>query len=85
MPARRGPIGFDTRTRLAEVTDGLSSTFLIGEAARGNAANRLYAVGAGTNRTCVPLTSAYSYDGVYCSRSHPGVLENKGVFDLRHL
>ena len=63
--ARRGPIGFDTRTRFAEVTDGLSSTFVIGEAAGGNAANTLYAVGAGTNRTCVPLTSGYSYDGVY--------------------
>jgi prepilin-type N-terminal cleavage/methylation domain-containing protein len=65
VSARRGPIGFDTHTRLAEVTDGLSSTFLLGEAVGGNAANRLYAVGAGTNRTCVPLTSGYSYDGMY--------------------
>ena len=59
----RGPIGFDTRSRFAEFTDGLSQTFVIGEAAGGNHANRLYAVGAGANRTCVPLTDGYTYGG----------------------
>ena len=63
--ARRGPIGFDTRTRFAEIADGLSQTFLIGEAAGGDASNRLYAVGAGSNRTCVPLASGYTYGGSY--------------------
>jgi prepilin-type N-terminal cleavage/methylation domain-containing protein len=61
----RGPIGFDTQTRFAEFTDGLSQTFVLGEAAGGNQANKLYAVGAGPNRTCVPLTAGYTYDGAY--------------------
>jgi prepilin-type N-terminal cleavage/methylation domain-containing protein len=64
-PQLRGPIGFDTRTRFAEFTDGLSQTFVIGEAAGGNQANKLYALGAGANRTCVPLTAGYTYDGTY--------------------
>jgi type II secretory pathway pseudopilin PulG len=64
-PQLRGPIGFDTHSRFAEFTDGLSQTFVIGEAAGGNQANRLYAVGAGANRTCVPLTSGYTYGGTY--------------------
>ncbi len=64
-PALRGPIGIDTRTRFAEVTDGLSQTFVVGEAIGGDARNPFYAVGAGANRTCVPLTSGYSYDGAY--------------------
>jgi prepilin-type N-terminal cleavage/methylation domain-containing protein len=63
--ARRGPIGFDTRTRLAEITDGLSNTFVVGESAGGDAANRFYAVGAGSNRTCVPLSAGYSYGSSY--------------------
>jgi prepilin-type N-terminal cleavage/methylation domain-containing protein len=39
-PQLRGPIGFDTRTRFAEFTDGLSQTFVIGEAAGGNQVSR---------------------------------------------
>jgi hypothetical protein len=68
-PPRRGPIGFGTHSRFAEFTDGLSQTFVIGEAAGGNQANRLYAVGAGANRTCVPLTAGYTYGGMYSYNS----------------
>jgi hypothetical protein len=68
-PQRRGPIGFDTHSRFAEFTDGLSQTFVIGEAAGGNQANRLYAVGAGANRTCVPLTAGYTYGGTHLYNS----------------
>jgi type II secretory pathway pseudopilin PulG len=68
-PQRRGPIGFDTHSRLAEFIDGLSQTFAIGEAAGGNQANRLYAVGAGANRTCVPLTAGYTYGGTHSYNS----------------
>ena len=53
---RMGPFGFDTATRLAEFRDGLSGTFLMGEAAGGNARNRFYAAGA-TSRVCLPLAS----------------------------
>ncbi len=41
----RGPVGFNTATRFAEITDGLSQTFLLGEAAGGSAANPFIAVG----------------------------------------
>jgi hypothetical protein len=65
-PSLRGPIGFDTQTRFAEITGGLSQTFVVGEAIGGNARNPFYAVGEGSNRTCVPPSSGYSYDGTYC-------------------
>jgi prepilin-type N-terminal cleavage/methylation domain-containing protein len=53
--ARRGPVGFNTATRLAEITDGLSQTFLLGEAVGGNAANPRVAEGGigGQARVCV--------------------------------
>jgi type II secretory pathway pseudopilin PulG len=69
--ARRGPFGFETNVRFAEITDGLSQTFLLGESAGGNPANPRYAVGWGSNRTCAPTstfkgaTGTQSYDAVY--------------------
>ncbi|WP_169976788.1 DUF1559 domain-containing protein [Tautonia rosea] len=51
----RGIAGIDTFTRLAEVRDGTSQTFLMGESAGGNAANPFVAVGSAENRVCVPL------------------------------
>jgi Protein of unknown function (DUF1559) len=55
IAARRGPVGFNTATRLSEITDGLSQTFLLGEGVGGNAANKLIAEGGigGQGRTCV--------------------------------
>jgi prepilin-type N-terminal cleavage/methylation domain-containing protein len=52
--ARRGFAGIDLFTRAAEVRDGLSQTFAMGEAAGGNAANPYIAVGFGPSRVCVP-------------------------------
>lgn len=52
-----GPFGFDTATTLAEISDGTSNTFLMGEAAGGNQRNKYYASGSGASRVCVPLTS----------------------------
>lgn len=55
-PAARGPVGFNTATRFSEITDGLSQTFLVGEAAGGSAANKFIAVGGyrTSKRVCVP-------------------------------
>jgi prepilin-type processing-associated H-X9-DG protein len=39
------------------MTDGTSSTFLMGESAGGNQRNKYYASGYGTTRVCVPLAS----------------------------
>jgi hypothetical protein len=53
--ARRGPVGFNTATRFSEITDGLSQTFLLGEAVGGNTANKRIAEGGigGQGRVCV--------------------------------
>ena len=53
---RLGPFGFDSATRLAEIQDGASNTFLMGEGAGGNARNKFYASGT-KNRVCLPLAS----------------------------
>ena len=53
---RMGPVGFNTATRVAEITDGTSNTFLMAESAGGNARNRYRAVGGGATRVCVPLS-----------------------------
>jgi prepilin-type N-terminal cleavage/methylation domain-containing protein/prepilin-type processing-associated H-X9-DG protein len=54
---RAGPVGFDTATRLAEITDGTSNTMLMAEAAGGNARNKFRAVGPGAGRVCVPMST----------------------------
>lgn len=54
---RMGPFGFDTATSLAELRDGASNTFLVGEAAGGNARNQFFASGNGADRVCLPLRS----------------------------
>ena len=53
---RMGPFGIDTATRLAEIQDGTSNTFLMGESAGGNQRNKFYASGT-TSRVCLPLAS----------------------------
>jgi prepilin-type processing-associated H-X9-DG protein len=55
-PSNRATGEVDTATRLAEMQDGTSNTFLMGEAAGGNQRNKFYASGT-TNRVCLPLAS----------------------------
>jgi len=68
-PTARGPVGFNTATRYSEITDGLSQSFLIGEAVGGSAANPYIAVGGyrGSKRVCVPrgtqAATAATYSG----------------------
>ena len=51
-----GPVGFNTATRIAEIADGTSNTFIMAESAGGNARNKYRAVGGGATRVCVPLS-----------------------------
>jgi len=51
-----GPVCFNSSTRIAEITDGTSNTFIMAESAGGNARNKYRAVGAGASRVCVPLS-----------------------------
>jgi len=51
-----GPVGFNSATRISEITDGTSNTFIMAEAAGGNARNRYRAIGGGPTRVCVPLS-----------------------------
>lgn len=64
---RRGMSGIDVFSRIPEVRDGLSNTFLMGEGAGGNDANRFVAQGFAGNRVCVPLElypNAQHYDNI---------------------
>ncbi len=64
----RGPVGFNSRVRLGEMTDGLSNSFLLGESAGGNAANKLVAMGGigSSRRVCVP-TAEFARQSSYSS------------------
>ncbi len=59
---RRGISGIDHFARIAEVRDGLSGTFLMGEAAGGDDANPFVAEGFAENRVCVPLAQYPNID-----------------------
>jgi prepilin-type N-terminal cleavage/methylation domain-containing protein/prepilin-type processing-associated H-X9-DG protein len=61
---RMGPFGFDSATRLAEIQDGTSNTFLMGEGAGGNQRNKFFASGTAP-RVCLPLASAFPGVPVY--------------------
>ena len=56
-PGRAGPFGVDSSTRIGMIVDGSSQTILMAEGAGGNARNRLRAVGSGTGRVCVPIST----------------------------
>ena len=61
----RGFAGIDNFVRLAEVTDGLSQTFAMGEGIGGNDGNPFIAVGFGANRVCTrrdQYADAKNYD-----------------------
>jgi prepilin-type N-terminal cleavage/methylation domain-containing protein len=62
---RRGPFGICTQSRFAEVTDGLSQTFYVGESIGGNGANPRYAKGTGANRVCAPLAQYDASKTIY--------------------
>ncbi|OJW21018.1 MAG: prepilin-type N-terminal cleavage/methylation domain-containing protein [Planctomycetales bacterium 71-10] len=55
--SRRGPFGFNIAARLAEISDGLSNTLLLGESAGGRDANRLVALGGLRTAARVCVTS----------------------------
>ncbi|MFO0910104.1 MAG: DUF1559 domain-containing protein [Isosphaeraceae bacterium] len=61
----RGPFGIDTATTLAQLRDGTSNTFLMGESAGGNLRNRFYASGNGASRVCLPLATYSAAGPVY--------------------
>ncbi|WP_406694153.1 DUF1559 domain-containing protein [Singulisphaera sp. Ch08] len=62
---RSGPFGFDTATTLAELSDGTSNTFLMGESVGGNQRNKYYASGSGASRVCLPLANYNTAVPVY--------------------
>jgi prepilin-type N-terminal cleavage/methylation domain-containing protein/prepilin-type processing-associated H-X9-DG protein len=52
--SRRGLSGIDVFTRISEVRDGFSGSFMIGEAVGGDQSNPFIASGFAGNRVCVP-------------------------------
>jgi prepilin-type N-terminal cleavage/methylation domain-containing protein/prepilin-type processing-associated H-X9-DG protein len=62
--SRIGPFGFNSTTRIRDITDGTKATFLMGEGIGGDANNQFLAVGYGTNRVCVPRPSNVHYDNL---------------------
>ena len=56
-PLKRGVFGFDSAVRIRDIVDGTHSTFLMGEAVGGSNFNKRYAVGFGSNRVCVPMST----------------------------
>jgi prepilin-type N-terminal cleavage/methylation domain-containing protein len=75
--ALRGPFGFETNVTFAAMTDGLSSTFLMGESLGGNPANPRYAAGWGATRTCAPLAS---FKGAFNSATYSSVVYENLMF-----
>jgi prepilin-type N-terminal cleavage/methylation domain-containing protein len=59
-----GAFGIDSATRLSDVLDGPSATFLIGEAVGGNARNPYLATGYGTSRVCAPRPNNLHYENL---------------------
>jgi prepilin-type N-terminal cleavage/methylation domain-containing protein/prepilin-type processing-associated H-X9-DG protein len=67
VEGRKGFSGIDVFNRAASVRDGLSQTFMMGEAVGGNQANPFIAVGFGANRVCVrreDYADARNYDNL---------------------
>jgi prepilin-type N-terminal cleavage/methylation domain-containing protein/prepilin-type processing-associated H-X9-DG protein len=56
-----GPIGFDSAYKIADIADGTSNTFIVGESAGGSARNKYRATGVGASRVCIPMSTPLSY------------------------
>lgn len=52
-PRLRGPFGFGSKVNFAQIRDGLSQTFLMGDSVGGTDLNPFRAEGAGATRVCV--------------------------------